>query len=69
MRICTPKNTLSALKVNDVDAKELSEKFEILNDNLKKSSRKIPKKNIRVKSMRKNLWLHHDILNNKKRDI
>lgn len=55
MRICTPKNTLSALKVNDVDAKELSEKFEILNDNLKKSSRKIPKKNIRVKSMRKNL--------------
>lgn len=28
MRICTQKNTLSALKVNDVDAKELSEKFE-----------------------------------------
>lgn len=49
MRICTPKNTLSALKVNDVDAKELSEKFEILNDNLRKKIKENSEKEYKSK--------------------
>ncbi len=49
MRIYTQKNTLSALKVNDVDAKDLSEKFEILNDNLRKKFKENSEKEYKSK--------------------